>query len=166
MESIQEVSRRIERSLADKYKELQLKLQEINSDIDRYAAEFRKAAQEGDVSENAAYTQAKEKLESRQTDKYRTLASLDDVKSAMEFKKYVPRDYIAEYSTFRLQRMDTGEISEWRAYPGNMFALELGILSTSSDIFLLLKDKKKDDIVSVVHRITGVVVDFKILDVY
>lgn len=166
MTSISEESRNITFKLQDRYVELKEELKNVNSLIGATAKEFKEAALQGDHSENAAYSEAKDKLTKLNTQKYYLLRDIESIESAVTDMQYVPKEYIDIYSTFRLKREDTGEVSTWKVYPGSISDIERGIMSSECPIFKLLKDKVAGDTISAVNRVNGSVVKFNILEVY
>lgn len=166
MLNIEEESKKISRSLQDRYLELKTELGELNELISNTAKEFKEAAGKGDHSENAAYSEAKDKLTKLNTQKLYLLQNIESIESVTTDLKYVPKTYIDIYSTFRLQREDTEEISTWRVYPGSISDVERGIMSSESPIYKQLEGKEKGDVVITTHRINGKKVKFTILEVY
>lgn len=166
MLSIAEESKEISLRLSDRSAELKRELMSVNELIAVTAKEFKEAAGQGDHSENAAYTEAKDKLTKLNTQKYYLLKDIECIDSVTTNLEYVPRTYIDMYSTFRLKRVDTGEISTWKVYPGSISDVERGIMSSECPIYKLLSGKERGDIISTKNRMTGDVVKFEVIEVY
>lgn len=166
MNSIQEASNEISDKLAGRRLELASELEKVNKLIAVTAKEFKDAAEKGDHSENAAYTEAKDKLTKLNTQKLYLLQNIRDINSVVPNLRYVPKSYIGMYSTFRLKRLDTGEVSTWKVYPGSLSNVEIGVMSSECPIYKLLDGKEKGDIIGTTHRINGKIVKFEVLEVY
>ena len=166
MISIQEASVAISDKLAGRRLELAGELEQVNKLIAVTAKEFKDAAEKGDHSENAAYSEAKDKLTKLNTQKLYLLQSIRDINAITPDLRYVPKSYIGMYSTFRLKRLDTGEVSTWRVYPGSLSNVEIGVMSSECPIYKLLDGKEEGDIVESTHRISGKVIKFEVLEVY
>lgn len=166
MDSIEEASKRISKSLKDRYLELKEHLKDVNRLISSTAKEFKEASAKGDHSENAAYSEAKDKLTKLNTQKLYLLMDIESIENVTNDLKYVPKSYIDIYSTFRLERYDTKEITTWRVYPGSISDIDRGIMSSESPIYSLLEDREKNDIIKTTNRINGKTIEFKILEVY
>lgn len=166
MLSIEEESRRITRNLKDKEVELQNELKHVNKLIEETAKEFKDAASKGDVRENAAYAEAESKLTKLNTQKLYLLKDIEAIVSVSSDLKYVSKSYIDLYSTFRLERVDTGEVSTWKVYPGSLSDVERGILSSECSIYELLAGKESGDTVKTTNKISGKSVQFTVREVY
>lgn len=166
MLSIEEESKRISRSLQDRYQELKKELSSVNEIIAATVKEFKDAAAKGDHSENAAYSEAKDKLTKLNTQKLFLIQNIESIESVTTELRYVPKTYIDILSTFRLKRLDNGDISVWRVYPGQISDVERGIMSSECSIYKYLANMEKGDVVSTTNRINGNVVKFEVLEIY
>lgn len=166
MLSIEEESRRISRNLQDRYIELKNELNNVNELIGTTAKEFKDAASKGDVRENSAYSEAESKLTKLNTQKLYLLKDIEAIESVTTDLRYVPKSYIDIYSTFRLKREDTGEVSTWKVYPGSISDVERGILSSESPIYKLFEHKESGDSISTNNKISGESVRFTVEEVY
>lgn len=167
MISIQEESQNISNRLVERYSEITLELNEVNTLINETSKEFRSAVDKGDLRENAAYSEAKDKLTRLNTHKIYLLKTKEAIQSVSNSSvNYVSKDYIDIYSTFRLLREDTNEISSWKVFPTFLSDVEKGIMSHESDIFKQLKGKCKDDVIIATNRVTNKKVSYRILEVF
>jgi transcription elongation factor GreA len=166
MLNIEEASKQISRSLQDRYLDLKNELNTVNELIAATAKEFKEAAAAGDVRENAAYSEAEDKLTKLNTQKLYLLQEIESIESVTTDLRYVPKSYIDIYSTFRLKREDTEEISTWRVYPGSISDVERGIMSSQSPIYKTLEGKEKGDTIITNNRISGKSLKFTVLEVY
>jgi transcription elongation GreA/GreB family factor len=166
MLSLKEESVRISRSLQDTYAESKKLLTKLEDEIIITSKEFKAASEEGDHRENAAYTTAQEDLANLNKRKINLLRLLDDIEQLKSDSTYVPKSFIGLYSTFRLLREDTEEISTWKVFPGLISDTDRGIMSDEAPIFKLLKDKQAGDIIEQTHKISGKTINFRILEVY
>lgn len=161
-----EVSKEITDKLNNKLISLKNELSSVDKLIQETAVEFKEAASQGDHSENAAYSEAKDKLTKLNTQLLYLYKSISDIEAVMSDNIYVSKSYIDLYSTFILERIDTGEISTWKVFPGSISDIEIGIMSSESSMYKLLQGKEVNDIVITKHRISGKEVHFKIIAVY
>lgn len=166
MLSIEEESKRISMNLKDRYIELKRELTDANDLIAVTAKEFKDAAAKGDVRENSAYAEAESKLTKLNTQKLYILKDIEAIESVTTDLRYVPKSYIDIYSTFRLEREDTKEVSTWKVYPGSISDVERGILSSQSPIYTLFQNKESGNSISTTNKTSGEVVKFTVLEVY
>lgn len=166
MESIEQASVSITKSLQDKYLELKYFLKEVNKDIEEVAKEFRTAAASGDVSENAAYTEAKDELTRLNTYKIYLLMEIEEIEAIGVNINYVPKTYIDLYSTVRVREEHTGNIYTWKIFPGNITDMKRGIISSEVSAYEKMKGKEEGDYFILEHRITGEEYKYTILEVY
>lgn len=164
--TIEEASLDIAKSFQDKYSELVQELASINEELAITAKKFKKAAGDGDHSENAAYSEAKDKLTKLNAQKSYLLEDLKSFQSVPAQIKYVPKTYIDVYSTFRLRREDTGTVETWRVYPGTISDMSRSIMSSECPIFQQLKNKESGSVIRTKNRMSGKFVEFTVLEVY
>lgn len=166
MKSIEEASLDISKGIMERELELRNELQLIDGLIAKTAKEFKEAADQGDHSENAAYSEAKDELNKLNTQKLYLFRELESITAVASHANYVPKTYIGLYSTFRLERLDTGEVSTWKIYPGSISDINRSMMSSESPIYKTLEGREKGDIIRTTNKVSGKVLQFKILEVY
>lgn len=152
--------------IKERYLELKKELKDINEIINSTVKEFRHASSQGDLSENAAYTEAKEKLVKLYTQKSYILEDIEYIENNISDITYVPKSYIDVNSTFLIRRLDNQKEEIWKVNPGTIVDPIRGILSTACPIYQEFKGREKGDIIKTKNRVTGQTVEFQILDVY
>lgn len=142
-------------------------LNDISTNITDTTADLSKAAQEGDLSENAAYTQAKETLAKLSAQKAISEQILDDIEESDDDDRHTPKDYIDVGCIFAIKKInqDNTPILVWKVF-GILDSVEDKILTINCRAFKAFKDKMLGDVVSLPNSVNGVVNKYEVLGIY
>lgn len=136
----------------------------ILKEMETTAEEMRKAAEQGDRSENAEYTAAVDKLSLLNIQ----ISDVDERLSRMLQvdleEEYVPIGMVVMYSTVRLEV--EGKTYVYKVYPEGISEITQNILDKESRLGRAIWKKRVGDVVYLKHRITGAAVAHKIVDIY
>lgn len=165
MKSLKEISVEIDNGFKQLREEIDNDLARISAEIDATTEVLQKAIADGDLSENASFTEAKDKI-SKLTGNHAKYMNLKYAcMSAMETGEYSPTGYVLPGSTIRVRCTTTGDVYVWKIL-SNFSYVSKGIISTESDCYKQLSGKSAGAVYHIKHKHTGELYEFKLEEVY
>lgn len=130
---------------------------------------LKRAAAEGDLRENAAFTEAVKKLARIGGDIARSYSQIEALRKVREVN-YVPVGKVVLYTTVRLiyciaGSKDYKEIVV-KLYPENVSNAGKGILAINTPVGARLIDCKEGDVFNIPHTKRGRLVQYKVEEIY
>lgn len=162
--NLAEESIRISGNLKKLIDKLESEKSDITDEMDKNLQDLRDASSKGDRSENAAFTAAVEKVSDLNAQLANVNKQLQQIKSLKKEDKYKNIGMVVYYTTVLLEV--NGKQFIFKLYPGEVSAIEDGILSSECRVGKAIWKKKVGDIVSVRHKVTGENLKYKIVDMY
>lgn len=138
--------------------------EQIIDEMSRNLEDLKEASNQGDRSENAAFTSAVEKVSELNGQLANVEKQLAEINSITDEDRYKPIGMVVLYSTVLLRTV-IGDIV-LKLYPGEVSSIEDGILAQNVPVGKAIWAKEKGDTFSVRHKVTGEQVVYEILDLY
>lgn len=164
-----EASRQIDQNMINKLSFYNKDLEHIDAEIADVMADFKRAAAQGDFSENAAYKDAKEKLRKLQDgEKISILTIIEEIQN-LKFNtgELVQHTEIKDGVVFRIRNVqDSSEVYTLKGYNTMITDMEEGIISVRATAYTRFLYRKKGDIVTLENHLTGENVKFEVIDLY
>lgn len=145
------------------------KIDELDASINEVLQVIRDASTAGDLSENAAYSEAQDDLSKRVAQKMHFFNIKDTTEKIVERLKeteYKQSSVVTEYSTVIIENMLTNDILSFSIFPSALSNPVLGILSTKCRAYGAMQNKSIGDTFYVKDKRTGRNVVFEIKDIY
>jgi transcription elongation factor GreA len=162
MINLSEHSRRINSELEKQKKLLDDKLIEIDTDIKREQDKKNRAAEEGDLRENAGYITATENLARLELEMRNVYNKIEAFKK-FRMEDYQPSEFIGIGTTVQLSTPE-GQIYIYKLVPADLGDAEIGAVSINAPVGQAIIGKQKGDIVVV--KTQAKTIDYEIEEVY
>ena len=156
-----QISQRFEEFRNDKYTQKARIMEEAEANLEA----LRQAANEGDTSENQAYTTALEKVSDYDTQLRNVMKQISDIEIMQSNDNYKSIGLVVLGTTIKLQ-INNGDSLIVKLYRGDISDIDKGMLAQNSKVGRALWKKKIGDVVKVIHRVTGESIEYRILDLW
>ena len=163
--TLQEESKRIALNLEKLKEELEEQRVAMLLAIDKMSKEYRYASAQGDLRENAAFTEAQSKLSMYNLTLNTIDARLQSIVKGFDSVNYRPIGLVTLFSTLRL-RLPGDRSFVFRLYPEGISDVGKGIISIDSPVGKGLWLKEQGSTITITHRITGEPIQYYIEDIY
>lgn len=166
MSNLKEESLKISGCIDGWRKSLEETRKEKIQDIAETTEDMRRASEKCDLSENAEYTSAIEKLSQLYIQLSNIAIQIQELEGVeCRDNEYNSIGQIVIFSTFKIED-EYGEEFIFKLYPGNLSRFEDRILAKNSRIGQQIYLKGVGDEFTVPHRVTGELFRYKITEVY
>lgn len=152
--------------------ELVTMTENLNNEIANYISltksttdEYRDALSQGDLRENAAFSESVDKL-GRYSASLAELYKMRNCFNTVDESNYYPINIVVMYSTVRLLQINDNKEYIFKLFPAGVAAESVGILDSTSILGSALFRREVGDIVTIEHRVTKEPIMFEIKEIY
>lgn len=161
---LKEASIQISEKLDALRKKLYEDKEKVNREIADNLEDLKAASAKGDHSENAAFTNAIEKLGALNGQLALIIKQISEIEAMDGESRYKPIGMVVYFTTMLLQQGTTELVL--KLYPGEISAIEDGVLAEKCELGRAIWNKEIGDVVTLTHRVTGNPITYKIVDMY